>query len=244
MRNNRRVSAAAALLVSFAAFVTVSALLSRVFPGGGGILGILVKLVPYLGGVFASLACAKLSLRFTYDPSAEEECCVFDGEKSDVYGNAAEKSAENGADEAKPKDFTWIYALFALFLLLSVNFVIGAFSPGTEPLSGAKLVLSAAVGVLIKPIAEELIFRRTYLEILLRRGNLPAWAAVAVQALLFAAIHRGAGALFALFAGLVLGCLYEKTAKGHGKRRGFYASLAVHAAYNFILYAAMAATQI
>ena len=240
MRNNRRVSAAAALLVSFAAFVTVSALLSRVFPGGDGILGIRVKLVPYLGGVFASLACAKLSLRFTYDPSAEEECCVFDGEKSDVYGNAA----ENGADEAKPRDFTWIYALFALFLLLSVNFVIGAFSPGTEPLSGAKLVLSAAVGVLIKPIAEELIFRRTYLEILLRRGNLPAWAAVAVQALLFAAIHRGAGALFALFAGLVLGCLYEKTAKGHGARRGFYSSVAVHAAYNFILYAAMAATQI
>ena len=240
MRNNRRVSAAAALLVSFAAFVTVSALLSRVFPGGGGILGILVKLVPYLGGVFASLACAKLSLRFTYDPSAEEECCVFDGEKSDVYGNAA----ENGADEAKPKDFTWIYALFALFLLLSVNFVIGAFSPGTEPLSGAKLVISAAAGVLIKPFAEELIFRRIYLEILLRRGNLPAWAAVAVQALLFAAIHRGAGALFALFAGLVLGCLYEKTAKGHGARRGFYSSVAVHAAYNFILYAAMAATQI
>lgn len=240
MRNNRRVSAAAAVLVSFAAFVTVSALLSRVFPGGDGILEILVKLVPYLCGVFASLACAKLSLRFTYDPSAEEECCVFDGEKSDVYGNAA----ENGADEAKPKDFTWFFALIALFLLLSVNFVIGAFSPGTEPLSGAKLVLSAAVGVLIKPIAEELIFRRTYLEILLRRGNLPAWAAVAVQALLFAAIHRGAGALFALFAGLVLGCLYEKTAKGHGARRGFYSSVAVHAAYNFILYAAMAATQI
>lgn len=240
MRNNRRVSAAAAVLVSFAAFVTVSALLSRVFPGGDGILEILVKLVPYLGGVFASLACAKLSLRFTYDPSAEEECCVFDGEKSDVYGNAA----ENGADEAKPRDFTWIFALIALFLLLSVNFVIGAFSPGTEPLSGAKLVLSAAVGVLIKPIAEELIFRRIYLEILLRRGNLPAWAAVAVQALLFAAIHRGAGALFALFAGLVLGCLYEKTAKGHGARRGFYSSVAVHAAYNFILYAVMAATQI
>ena len=240
MRNNRRVSAAAAVLVSFAAFVTVSALLSRVFPGGDGILEILVKLVPYLGGVFSSLACAKLSLRFTYDPSAEEECCVFDGEKSDVYGNAA----ENGADEAKPRDFTWIYALFALFLLLSVNFVIGAFSLGTEPLSGAKLVLSAAVGVLIKPIAEELIFRRTYLEILLRRGNLPVWAAVAVQALLFAAIHRGVGALFALFAGLVLGCLYEKTAKGHGARRGFYSSVAVHAAYNFILYAAMAATQL
>lgn len=240
MRNNRRVSAAAAVLVSFAAFVTVSALLSRVFPGGDGILGILVRLVPYLGGVFASLACAKLSLRFTYDPSAEEECCVFDGEKSDVYGNAA----ENGADEAKPRDFTWIFALIALFLLLSVNFVIGAFSPGTEPLSGAKLVLSAAVGVLIKPIAEELIFRRIYLEILIRRGNLPVWAAVAVQALLFAAIHRGAGALFALFAGLVLGCLYEKTAKGHGARRGFYSSVAVHAAYNFILYAAMAATQI
>lgn len=240
MKNNRRVSAAAAVLVSFAAFVTVSALLSRVFPGGDGILEILVKLVPYLGGVFASLACAKLSLRFTYDPSAEEECCVFDGEKSDVYGNAA----ENSADEAKPRDFTWIFALIALFLLLSVNFVIGAFSPGTEPLSGAKLILSAAVGVLIKPIAEELIFRRTYLEILLRRGNLPVWAAVAVQALLFAAIHRGAGALFALFAGLVLGCLYEKTAKGHGARRGFYSSVAVHAAYNFILYAAMAATQI
>lgn len=240
MRNNRRVSAAAAVLVSFAAFVTVSALLSRVFPGGDGILEILVKLVPYLGGVFSSLACAKLSLRFTYDPSAEEECCVFDGEKSDVYGTAA----ENGADEAKPRDFTWIFALIALFLLLSVNFVIGAFSLGTEPLSGAKLVLSAAVGVLIKPIAEELIFRRTYLEILLRRGNLPVWAAVAVQALLFAAIHRGVGALFALFAGLVLGCLYEKTAKGHGARRGFYSSVAVHAAYNFILYAAMAATQI
>ena len=240
MRNNRCVSAAAALLVSFAAFVTVSALLSRVFPVDDGFLGILVKLVPYLGGVFASLACAKLALRFTYDPSAEEECCVFDGEKSDVYGNVA----ENGADEAKPRDFTWIFALVALFLLLSVNFVIGAFSSGTEPLSGAKLVISAAAGVLIKPFAEELIFRRIYLEILIRRGNLPVWAAVALQALLFAAIHRGTGALFALFAGLVLGCLYEKTAMRYGKRRGFYASLAVHAAYNFILYAAMAATHL
>lgn len=218
MRSDRAVRAIAAVLLSFALLFAVSSLVSALISYDSSPLGILVSLIPYLFGFVAAGISLRLALPYTFDPSAEEERAVPDGADTEI----PEPTEKSGA---------WLHMALALVMLLAVNFAIGALYGTSEAFSGARLAVSAAVGIAVKPLCEEILFRGAYLRVLSHRGGLPIWAAVSVQAVLFAAIHRGHGAVFALFAGFVLGVLAAK--------HSCLKSLAVHAAYNMILYAVM-----
>lgn len=218
MRSERKIRAFAAVFVSFVSLFTAGGIALLFFSGDRSAKGALVSLVPYLFGFFAAFVMLKAALPCTYDPSAEEERISF-GE---------DEEAPSVADRGSP----WIYGAASLFLLLAANFIF-AFLTGAEDVrTGAYLAVSAVIGVILKPLLEELLFRRAYLDVLIRRGAFPEWAGILIQAVLFGAIHRGYAALFAVFAGPVLGYLSVK--------HSFKLSLAVHASYNLILYVIMA----
>jgi hypothetical protein len=92
------------------------------------------------------------------------------------------------------------------------------------------LVLAAVLVVFVGPIVEELVFREVLLKGMLPRFGAPA--AIGVQALIFAALHRS---LWLFVPMVVLGAALGWLAKARG---GVRPAIAVHAAYNAITVAA------
>ncbi|MCL4078641.1 CPBP family glutamic-type intramembrane protease [Coriobacteriia bacterium Es71-Z0120] len=88
------------------------------------------------------------------------------------------------------------------------------------------LVLAAALVVFVGPVVEELVFREVLLKGMLSRFGVPA--AIAVQALIFAALHRS---LWLFVPMAVLGAALGWLAHDRG---GLKPAIAVHAAYNAI----------
>src|SRR5436305_1518197 len=83
-----------------------------------------------------------------------------------------------------------------------------------------RVLLAFGVIAVAAPVVEELLFRGVVLESLRRRG---AFFAVFVSSVLFALAHLG-GLVYYTGCGVVLGVLYW--------RRGLWASISAHAAFN------------
>jgi membrane protease YdiL (CAAX protease family) len=105
---------------------------------------------------------------------------------------------------------------------------------GPEPWQMAVMVVALVV---LAPLGEELIFRGLLLRGLVRR--MPFWVAALVSAVMFAAAHLDAYALWPraialVLTGLVLAWIY--------RRRGYWAAVTAHATVNGVAAVALIAT--
>lgn len=89
--------------------------------------------------------------------------------------------------------------------------------------SPLKFGLYLIVICIIIPAEEEIFFRRLLYTAL--RGKLGVGYSLTISAAMFGAVHPGGGFMSALFAGLVLGWVYERT-------RNVYANILIHGAIN------------
>ena len=65
---------------------------------------------------------------------------------------------------------------------------------------------------LLAPLSEEIVFRGAILKSLLHSGKFPAWAAIAISAVLFAIVHLNPAQMpHAFLVGLLLGWMYYRT---------------------------------
>lgn len=128
----------------------------------------------------------------------------------------------------------WLMALGCLYLSNMLTLaLIGAFSdaygaPIPNPLENTAaqgVVFNLALGCLLAPVAEELLFRRTVID------RLRPWGegfAVCASALLFALVHANPyQMLYAFTVGLILGCVYLYTG-------GVRWTMALHAGLNLV----------
>ncbi len=100
---------------------------------------------------------------------------------------------------------------------------------GTTPVG---LLLAGIMVVLIGPFVEECVFRGVLLQGLSSR--MAPWAAIVVQAAMFAAFHRSWWLLFPMFVlGVALGWLARE-------RQALWPAIVLHATYNAITIAAVA----
>lgn len=220
--NSDKLSSLGAVFASFCAFFTASGILSLVLRDAA--IGVLGSLVPYLFGWLCAVGVLKFAARLLPERDAEEESAAF-GDEGELHENKYSLKSD-------------IYAsVLTLALLLLLNFALSFFADGkSAEFSAAAFV----IGAFLKPFCEETYFRYGISVILMRSGKLSRSMAVAVSAVLFALIHKASAMPFALVAGVLLGILATRhTDRKDGFRRGAVCSLAVHAAYNLILYAVL-----
>ena len=181
--------------------------------------GAIVSLIPYLAGVIAAVLVMKLLM--------------------------ARFPKERGEDETAPsypklagKGKTVLAASVSLAVLLGMNIGLYFVSGGGVARSGQELIVSAVIGVLVKPPLEELLFRYGYMKAMVGKGEMYLPVAIGFQAALFALWHKPESMVFAFFAGVVLAeaasVCYDGTEAGY--KRGFACAVTVHALHNLILY--------
>ncbi len=199
-----------AVFASFLVYLAAAGLLSLVFT---------YKLITCVGAFTVSVCVLDMVMkRF---PEETENEIIADGEpKKEPTQNVA-------------KLITNI--VISLALMLAVNFVLSHVLKSNTVTDRDGLLLRAVLGILIYPATEEYLFRHKFLKVLIK-GDLPKYASVLLQAVLFAALHRGAGVPVAFLCGIILGMLYVKQ---QGKC-AFLAVYASHSLYNGVLYLILA----
>ena len=126
--------------------------------------------------------------------------------------------------------------LVCLAGLFAAEGIFLIFSHGeAEKMPADVFAVRFVLGVLVKPLVEEFIFRVSYVDLL---EGLPDAAAVAVQAIMFALIHPAPRAV-ALVCGVMLGIL-SLSLKRRGTPHRLAWLFAVHATFNLVMYAALA----
>ena len=128
-------------------------------------------------------------------------------------------------------------AATACMICASVIFSLIGFGTqrGTTP-----MLISAAAGILVKPPLEEILFRGLYINALTAGAQLPGSAAIAAQAVLFAAWHPSSARPTALAAGVILGILSHKVRKVGESTADIGSAVSAHALYNAVMYASAA----
>ncbi len=144
--------------------------------------------------------------------------------------------------------------LLTLFFFLSAAGLIAALTSGDldgsavrsyRDMSGTDFAVTAVLGTAVYPFAEEALFRRGYLGVLIPpdgpSGTPPAAgvAAVLLQGVLFASVHPQGDRVFAFAAGVALGFGAVAGWRKDGVRFPFVCVLA-HGLYNLSQYAAVA----
>lgn len=199
-----------AVSVSFFVYLAAAGLLSLLFA---------YRLVPYVGAFTASV-------------------CVLDRVMKRFPEKAENEIAADGEPKSEPKQkLAKLIAdiLISTLLMLSVNFALSLFLKDSSVPAMESVLKRAALGIFIYPAIEEYLFRRCYLKALIK-GDLPKYVSILLQAVLFAAVHRGIGIAVGFLCGIILGVLYVKR---QGKS-AFFAVYASHALYNGVLYIILA----
>ena len=151
-----------------------------------------------------------------------------------------------GRPEGRPRFFPAVF--FALLFFLSAAGLIATLASDNPEVNAAyrhmsntDFAVAAVIGTVVYPLAEEALFRRGYLGVLMS-ADAPAGvnaAAVLIQSALFASVHPASSRLFAFASGIALGFAALEGWKNGGARYPFTCA-AAHGAYNLSLYVSLA----
>lgn len=211
---HRSVRSVCAVGLSALSLSAVQGIAGRFFKGGA-----VISLVPYIAGWAAAVLVLKAVTRWI---------------PSERSGEEGEPQLRKGAGVRG----RILGIVLCLVCLLGMNVGLYFVSGGAPARSGRELFTAALIGVLVKPLLEELLFRYGFLKTMAGGSEINLPAAITFQAVLFALWHDPGSVIFALFAGVCLGIVsavsFDGTEKGY--RRGFVNALAVHVLHNLILY--------
>lgn len=181
---------------------------------------VLVSLIPYLLGWASAVLVFMILVKLIPLPSPEED--------------EVREAPPKGAGTRRRIQAIMVATPILVAVNVGLYFTLG----GGEARGGRELLLAAAIGVLLKPVLEEILFRYMYLKELLCYGRHVHAVAIGIQATFFALWHDPESIIFAFFGGVILGEVaaisFDGTEKGF--RRGCVNALTVHALHNLILY--------
>ena len=152
------------------------------------------------------------------------------------------------AERPSGRPFMPFAVFLTLFLFLSAAGLISSLMSGDasvaeiyKTMNDGDFAVTALLGTVVYPLAEEALFRRGYLGILAGDGAPAAadGAAVAIQSVLFASVHPAGSRVFAFAAGAALGIGALASMRRSGLRFPWICA-AAHGAYNMSVYAALA----
>lgn len=229
---NKKIRAAASVLLSYISLIFVQSAVSGIFTffgAGSGMSGAIVDFLSYLSGFISS------SLVYKYSAAPVNK------QQNEVIHTEAESETKAVKSVSFAK-YTF-YTSGALTLILFTNICFACFRESSNSVTPVhnSLIFSSLVGILIKSPLEEALFRKAYLKNL--TGTLGSLPSVLTVSVLFGAWHPAGSRIFAFISSIILGALYlgiREITNDERTDRAFICTSVCHASFNASMYIAEA----